>query len=183
MTAAPLNVQRLLRIATLSLGLLTGVLICLAYQPKLDSLQARLDDDQSELRSDDIAFSEMPRLRLEHAELAARYDRLLARAVAATFLHALAATVRRHSVTLLSTNVTQDSSAAAEGRTKTTLFEVSRVSLELRGSYPSLLAAIGDLSLGANIVGVQTPNLQRDGDEVLAFVPITLYEAASETLP
>jgi len=108
---------------------------------------------------------------------------LLARAVAATFLHALAATVRRHSVTLLSTNVTQDSSAAAEGRTKTTLFEVSRVSLELRGSYPSLLAAIGDLSLGANIVGVQTPNLQRDGDEVLAFVPITLYEAATETLP
>jgi len=175
MSARPSDGPRMLRTATLIFSLLAGAVVYFAYQPQIDVLASRLQDDESELRSGDIAFSELPRLRRERAALARRYDGAFAHAAEATFLRDLASTVRRHDVTLVSTSVVQDTTAGPNGSNKT-LLEATHATLELRGRYVDLLAAVADLSAGADMVGVEAPALHRDGSSIVASVPVTLYE-------
>ncbi len=194
MNAAPVDVTRLIRIATLLFTLLAGSLVYLAYEPRIGVLDARLDDAEAELRSDDIAFSETPRLRAERATLASRFDERFTRSGDAAFLRDLAADVRRHGVDVLSTTVTPDDSGTTIAPAKPSRalaydgpgmsgnddrrarFRRTHVSLELHGTYAHLLAAIADLSGGADIVNVDAPALRRDDDALTASVPVTLVE-------
>jgi hypothetical protein len=181
-TSAPIDGTRMLRATTLIVSLLSCTGIYCAYQPQIDALALRLQDDESELRSGDIAFSELPRLRVEQAVLARRYRGAFERAGEATFLRHLASTVRGHNVTLVSTSVAQDTTAGSNGSNRT-LFEATHATLELRGRYVDLLAAVADLSAGAEMVGVDTPALRRDGDAIVASVPVTLSEPQSGGAP
>jgi Tfp pilus assembly protein PilO len=182
MNATPIDVPRLIRIATLLFAILAGALVCFAYQPQVDGLQAKLDDAEAQLRSEDVAFAEVPRLRAERAELAQRYDALFEQNPEAVFLRELASTVQRHDVGLVATSVTADATSE-NGAAHPALFKQTGVSLELRGTYAHLLAAIGDLSRGSEIVGVDPPTLRRDRDAVVATVPITIYEPSKSGNP
>ncbi len=191
MTATPIDVSRLIRIATLLFTLLAGSLVYIAYEPRIGALDAQLDDAESELRSDDIAFSEIPRLRAERAQLASRYDELFTRSGDAAFLRDLAADVRRHGVDVVSTTVAPDDSntVATDGsitvapdsstsgvHDRRAHFRRAHVTLELHGSYAHLLATIADLSGRAVLVRVDAPALRRDGAAITASIPVTLVE-------
>ena len=90
----------------------------------------------------------------------------------------LSATARADNLVLLSTSVTRDSEAATNPLASA-LLAPTRVTVELRGPYRNVLAAIGSLSLGSEIVDVAAPSLRRDGDAVIASVPVTIYEPAA----
>jgi Tfp pilus assembly protein PilO len=185
MNAAPIDVPRLIRIATLLFSILAGTLVWSAYQPQVASLEARLNDDQMSLRSQEVAFAETPRLRAEREDLARHYGPLLAPNTEAVFLRELAATIRRHNVSLLSSSVTRDPPEPKERQSSSyaALFAQREVSIELRGAYRPLLATIGDLSHGSEIVRVDPPELRRDGEAVVATIPVTIYEPVAEHVP
>lgn len=171
-----IDIARAIRIATFLGAALAGAIVYFAYEPQAAAAQQRIDDAQARLRSDEVAFSEVPHLRLERAELERRYSQLFGQNAEAVFLRELAATVRRHNVKLVTTSVSQDNSDAPPAVARPASFSVSRVNLELRGSYRDLLAAIGDLSLGSAIIAVEPPSMRRDGDTIAATVRAVIYE-------
>ncbi|MBC5800200.1 MAG: hypothetical protein GIX03_07910 [Candidatus Eremiobacteraeota bacterium] len=176
------NVPRLTAIATLLLCVLGASLVYFAFNPQVEALQSRLDDEQATLRSEEVAFAEIPHVRLERDQLARRYDRLLAENPEAVFLSDLDATMHRHNVRLSATTIIHDATPTTqtpEPQGQPSLFTPTRVRLELRGTYAHLLAAIGDVSLGAEIVRVEAPSLQRSGNELTASVPVTIFEPAA----
>ncbi len=172
-----IDIGRALRIATFLCAALAGAFVYFAYEPQAAAAQQRVDDAQARLRSDEVAFSEMPHLRLERAELEHRYAQLFEQNAEAVFLRELASTVRRHGVMLATTSVSQDLDAPPTVA-KPALFSANRVSLELRGTYRDLLGAIGDLSLGSEIVAVEPPSMRRDGSTIAATVRAVIYEPA-----
>jgi hypothetical protein len=176
------NVPRLIRIATLSFALLGGALVYFTFAPAVDGLQQRIDDAQETLRSGDVAFSEISHVRTERDELARRYARLFSQNPEAVFLRELSATVRARRVTLLSTSVSRDPSGVRAEATHGALLAPTLLQIELRGRYAPVLAAIGDLSLGSEIVDVQAPSLRRDGDAVIASIPVTIYEPGAQSV-
>jgi len=180
-SAARVDIPRLIRIVTLLVAVAAAAAVYLTYQPQIEALQQRIDDNNNELRSDDVVFSGAAALRGERAQLAARYAALLAQDAQAVFVRELATIVARNGVRLVSTNVTPDD--ATEARGAGTPFTKTRVSLELRGPYRRLLATIADLSLGSEIVEVRAPSLAREGPGVLAKVPVTIYEPLHLTAP
>lgn len=173
--SSAIDVPRLIRIATLLFALLAGTLVYLTFAPVVDGLRQRIDDAQATLRSDEVAFSEVAHVRAEREDLARRYARLFAQNPEAVFLRELSANARDKHVTLLSTSVTRDN-LPANAPGSSTLLAPTHVALELRGSYRNVLAAIGDLSLGSEIVDVAAPSLRRDNDAVIASIPVTIYE-------
>ena len=170
-----IDVTRLIRIGALALTILAVVLVYFTYTPTIDALHARIDDGQNELRSDEIALSQVPALRAERTTLGERYASLFAQNPEAVFVRELATTVHRHHVALLSTSVVQDS-ASAPSDGPTLPFVRTRVSIEMRGTYRALLVTISDLSTGSEIVEVLEPSLHRDGAAVIASVPAIIYE-------
>ncbi len=172
--ASAMDVPRLIRIATLLFALLAGTLVYLAFYPVVDGLEQRVDDAQATLRSDDVAAYEIPRVQLERDDLARRYEHLFAANPEAVFLRELSRSARSRHVTVLSTSVTHDTSGSSPG--PSALLAPVRVTIELRGTYRDLLAAVGDLSLGSEIVDVDAPSLRRDDDAVIASIPVTIYE-------
>ncbi len=175
MTQPRIDISRLIRIAALALTVLAVALVYANYTPQIDALQARIDDGRNELRSDDEAFAEATALRGERARLAQRYASLFAANPEAVFVRELATTVHRHHVQLVDTNVTQDAESTDAGATGVP-FSRARVSIGLRGTYRTLLGTIADLSTGSEIVEVREPNLRRDGDAIVATVPLVIYE-------
>lgn len=170
------NIPRLIRIATLLFAVFAGALVFLTYQPQVDALQQRLEDDTSTLRSDETVFHTMPQLRADRAELGHQYATLFAQNPEAVFLRDLSAATQRHGVTLVSTSVSHVETSDTTPRSS--LFAQAHVDVEMRGSYAHLLAAIGDLSVGSEIVRVDAPTMRRDGDEVAATAPVTIFEPA-----
>jgi hypothetical protein len=184
MNAHPIDVPRLIRIATLLFAVLAGCLVYFAYEPFVDGAQTKLEDGQAELRSEDVAFAEIPRLRAERIALARRYDPIFALNAQASFLRELAQTVRRHNVTLVSTSVEPDASPLKDpATTLPALLRQRQVSLELRGTYPHLLATVAEVSRGPGIVGAAEPTLRRAEGAIVATVPVTLYEPAQGAAP
>jgi hypothetical protein len=177
------DVPRLIRIATLLFALLGGSIVYFTFAPAVDALQQRIDDAQQTLRSDEIAFSEVPHVRTERDELARRYARLFAQNPEAVFLRELSATVRGRRVTLLSTSVSRDPSGARPEATHSALLAPTLLQIELRGRYAQVLAAIGDLSLGSEIVDVAQPSLRSDGDAIIASIPVTIFEPGAQNVP
>lgn len=177
MNATAIDVPRLIRIATVLFVLFAGCSVFFAYAPTIDALQAQLDVSETILRSDDVAFAEMPHVRMERDELAARYRDLFAQNPEAVFVRELGALVRRHGVALVSSVVARDARDARE-RSPTDIFTATHVDLEMQGAYPQLLAAIEDLSRGSEIVRVDAPTLKRDApaSPVDATIPVTIFE-------
>jgi hypothetical protein len=184
MNASAIDMPRLIRIATLLFAILAGSLAYLAYEPAVDALQTRLADTQAELRSEDVAFAEISRLRAERIALARRYDPIFAQNAQANFLRELSATVRRHDVALVSTSVAEDvNPATSPTPTLRALLRQTQASLELRGSYAHLLATVSDISRGSGIVGTGEPTLRRATGSIVATVPVTIYEPARGGTP
>lgn len=171
-----IDVPRLIRVATLLLALVAGTLVYFAFAPIASDLQRRIDDAQATLRSDEVAFAEIARVRAERDELAHRYSTLFSQNPEAVFLRELSAAVRAHGVTLVSTAVTRDANVSKAAVATTALLVPTRMQIELRGSYPRVLATIGDLSLGSEIVFVEAPSIRRDANDVVASIPLTVYE-------
>jgi Tfp pilus assembly protein PilO len=176
MTAA-IDVRRLIRIVTFLFSVVAAAIVYLSFAPQIDAASARIDAAQSQLDSDESSFSELGVLRNERDTLARRYAHLFAQNPEAVFLRGLASDVARHGVTLVATTETRDTTPqpandpdAGSGSEKTLL------SVEMRGPYRNLLAAIGELSLGPEIVRVDMPTLRRDGGDVTALVPVTIFE-------
>ncbi len=175
------NVPRLIAIVTLLLCVLGASLVYFAFDPQVEALRMRLDDEQATLRSEEVAFAEIPHVRFERDQLARRYDGLLAENPEAVFLSDLDAVTRRHDLHLTATTINHDPATAGQAsdpRVEHSLFIQTQVRLELRGTYRHLLAAIGDLSLGSEIVRVDAPSLQRSDGELAASIPVTIFEPA-----
>ncbi len=170
------DVPRLIAISTLSFCVLAGSLVYFAFEPRVAQLQSALDDAQATLRSDDVAFAEMPHVRYERNTLARQYDRLLTDNPEAVFLRDLDATTRRHGIRLVSTSIAHDAATRARAPGARSLLVAVEVRLVLAGTYSRLLAAIGDLSQGSEIVRVDAPSLQRSDGAVSATVPVTIFE-------
>ncbi len=175
---APIDVRRLIRIATFLFCVVAAMLVYLSFAPQIDASGERIDAAQSQLNSDESSFSELGVLRSERDTLARRYARLFAQNPEAVFLRGLASDVARHGVTLVATTETRDTSsqAAANDPEAGSPGEKTLLSVEMRGHYRNLLAAIGELSLGPEIVRVDMPTLRRDGADVTALVPVTIFE-------
>ncbi len=170
------GLTRLIRTATLLFGILAGALVYATFEPRVDATQRQLDNDESMLRSDEVAFAEVPRLRSECDQLAKRYAELFSENPEALFLRELSAVARRHGVTIVSTSLASDQagSRSASG----TFFQRTPMQVELRGRYRNLLTAIADLSLGSAVIDVGNPSIRRDGGALLAAIPITIDEPA-----
>lgn len=169
------DITRLIRIGALALAMLAVALVYFAYTPTIDTLHARIDDGQNELRSDEIALSQVPMLRAERTKLGERYASLFAQNPEAVFVRELATTIHRHHVALLATSVAQDSATLASDGPAIPFIR-THVLIEMRGTYRALLATISDLSTGSEIVEVLEPSLRRDGAAVIASVPAVIYE-------
>lgn len=174
-----IDVPRLIRIATFLVSVAATAAVYLTYQPQIEAVQQRIDENNDELRSDDVAFHEANLLRGERATLSARYASLFAQDAQAVFVRELATTVRRHGVELVATNVAPDDPSDARGASA--LFSKTQLALELRGSYRRLLTTIADLSLGSEIVEVRASSLSREGTELVAKVPLAIYEPLRAT--
>jgi hypothetical protein len=176
---APVDVPRLIRIASVACAIFAGALVYVGFEPQLDALRAAADGVRSELRSDDIVFADEPRLREERDALRRRYANLFRKNPQAVFFSDLAVVVRRHRVELVSTNA---GGAPPDGGANPTTdpFARSIFTLELRGPYRRLLATIVDLSRGREIVRVEAPSFRRDGDSLVASVPVSIFEPAAD---
>lgn len=172
-SAARIDIPRLIRIATFLFAVAAGAGVYMTYQPQIEAMQQRIDDNNDELRSDDVAFNEAAVLRGERATLSARYASLFAQNPQAVFVRELATLVRRNGVRLTSTTVTPEDQSDPPA---SALFAKTRLALELRGSYRRLLTAIADLSMGSEIVEVRAPSLARESGSVVAKVPVVIYE-------
>jgi hypothetical protein len=174
---APIDVRRLIRIATFLFCVVAATLVYLSYAPQIDASGERIDAAESQLNSDESSFSELGVLHSERDMLSRRYARLFAQNPEAVFLRGLASDVARHGVTLVATTETRDASAQpANAPDAGPAAEKTQLAVEMRGHYRNLLAAIGELSLGPEIVRVDMPTLRRDGGDVTALVPVTIFE-------
>jgi hypothetical protein len=175
--ANPIDIPRLIRIATLLGAVLAGSLVYFAYLPRVEALRFRIEDAETSLRSAEIAASEMPRLRAERDILATRYARVLSQNADAVFLRELVAAARRGGTALVTTSLSRSANASQDGSHSGLLMQ-TRGTVELRGAYRNVLVVIAELSSGADIVAVDPPSVRRDGRSVVASVPVTIYEPA-----
>lgn len=174
-----IDVARLIRTATLLVGLACASAVYATFQPQIDFLQQRIDENNSQLRSDEVAQSTAGTLRRERSDLATRYATLVAQNPQAVFVRELAALVRRHAVALVSTTVA--AAAPNDAPEPGALFSKTRLSIVMSGPYRRLLAAVSDLSNGSEIVEVLPPSLARDGADVVATIPLDIYEPLRST--
>lgn len=178
--AASIDAPRTIRIATLLAALAAGVLVYLAYAPRIAAAERRLDDDVAQLASDEIAIGETAAMRASRDVLARRYAALFAKSPQAVFVRDLGKTALRSGVTIVGTTATHDPEADA-ARAPGSVLRGTTMTVELAGSYRGVLAAIADLSLGSEVVRVDAPTLRRRDGGVDATIPITLFEPAGGT--
>jgi Tfp pilus assembly protein PilO len=177
---SPIDVRKLIRIATVLLSIVATSFVYFSFAPDVDAATMRVDQAQLQLDSDTSTASHLGMLREERSALASRYAHLFAQNPEAVFLRGLAADVARHGIALVSTAETRDVPSAATAPASTTpANDRTQLVIELRGSYRQLLAAIGELSLGPEIVRVDAPTLKRDGGSVIATIPVTIFEPAA----
>jgi Tfp pilus assembly protein PilO len=173
----PIDVRKIIRIATVLACIVAASFVYFSFAPDVDAATLRVDQAQLQLDSDTSTLSHLGMLRDERAALANRYAHLFAQNPEAVFLRGLSADVVRHGIALVSTSEARDlSSGAASGANAAPSNDRTQLVIELRGSYRQLLAAIGELSLGPEIVRVDAPTLKRDGNDVIASVPVTIFE-------
>ena len=186
MTGA-VDVRRLIRIATVLFCVIAAFLVYFTFNPDVDAAALRVDQAELQLNSDRNTSFNLRALADARNTLSNRYAKLFAQNPEAVFIRGLAADVTRHGVTLVSTTDTkaetapngsvQPASASAQGDAAAApAGDRTVINVSLRGSYRSLLATIGELSLGPEIVRVDAPTLSRDKGTVDALVPVTIFE-------
>jgi hypothetical protein len=171
------SVVRLIRASAIACAIATAAVIYLSNEPRISTLSNRLEETNAVLRSDDIVLANIVRERARRDLLLRRYAPTLRRGVEATFVRDLDANARRHGADVISTSAERDSSggSAADGATGTRRIDLT---IELRGSYRNLLSTIANLSDGNQIVDVRSISLRRADTNLIARVPISLFEAA-----
>jgi len=171
------SVVRLIRASAIACAIATAAVIYLSNEPRISTLSNRLEETNVVLRSDDIVLANSGRARARLNLLRRRYDRMLRRGVEAAFIRDLDADVRRHGANVVSTTAERDGStgSAADGETAMRRIELT---IELSGSYRSLLGTIANLSDGRQIVDVRSISLRRADTSLIARVPISLFEAS-----
>jgi hypothetical protein len=102
---------------------------------------------------------------------------MLRRGVEAAFIRDLDANVRRHGADVMSTTAERDGSDGSAGDAETGMRRID-LTIELRGSYRSLLGLISDLSAGNQVVDVRSISLRRADTSLIARVPISVFEAS-----
>jgi Tfp pilus assembly protein PilO len=168
-----IDIPRLIRIVSVALAILAGALVFFHFEPQIDEANARVEDARSQLRSSEVLIAAVPRLRAERDRLRRRYEPVFEENPEAVFLRDLASVVRRHGDNVVSSSTGHTPS---DSRTASGLFDHVALTLELRGTYRGLLAAIVDLSRGNEIVSVAAPSFRRDGRTLVASVPIEIFE-------
>jgi Tfp pilus assembly protein PilO len=177
--SAQIDVRRLVRIVAVLSCIVAAFVVFFTFAPDVDAASLRLDQASLQLNSDSSAFYQLGLLRAQRDQLSKRYARLFEQNPEAVFLRSLASDVARHGLTLVSTAESQDTHGVPQpqGSTATEKFgDKTTLTIEMRGSYRNLLAAIGELSIGSEIVRVDSPTLRREGDAIDAVVPVSIYE-------
>jgi Tfp pilus assembly protein PilO len=177
MSRTTIDVSRIVRIVSVGLAILAGASVYVSYEPQVESLRTRVDEARADVRSGDIVLADRERLRTERAAFERRYARLFAQNPQAVFLRELSATAGRHGIDVVGS---ASGHARLDSRDETVgTFKRVALTLQLRGSYRNLLAAIAEISQGNEIVAVEVPSLQRDGDSIVASVPVAIFEPGS----
>ena len=184
-----IDARRLVRIATVLSCIVAGSCVYFALGPYVESASQRVDGAELQLDSDRTTAFNVRALAEERGVLVRRYARLFAQNPEAVFIRGLASDAARHGVTLLSTSESKSDSPTTIPNTSTSGpslvpgdaamsigAERTAISVSLRGRYRNLLATIGEMSLGPEIVRVDPPTLTRDRSEVTAIVPVTIFE-------
>jgi hypothetical protein len=169
------SVIRMIRASAAALAIACASLVYFSNEPKVSALSSRLAETSTVLRSDDIIFSTIGRLRAQRDFFRRRYARMLRRDVEGSFLRDLDANVRRHKTDVISTTAQRDTAEGFAGTTDTGLRHID-LTLELRGRYRNLLSTIANLSTGNQIVDVLSVSLRRTDSGLIARVPIRLFE-------
>lgn len=173
---ARINVPRLIRLTTIACALAACALVATGFRPRFDELRNVVTERERQLRADEVSFAELARLHRQRPELAARYAAAFRANAPAVFLRELAWILRRHGVTLTSTTVAPEPSRKVSAEGYRSAFVASQLNIELYGNYRSIVAAIGDLSSGTELVRVGSPSLHRAGALLEAIVPLSVYE-------
>lgn len=176
-SSTPIDVSRTMRLATLLLAVAAAAVVYVVDEPRVGALQERIDDAATALRSEEIAANEASRLRDERDVLASRYAPLFAQNAEALFLHDVLTLTRARHVRILATSL----GASEPERTSDgghVPFVKTHGTLELRGGYRNLLQVVAELSTGFAIVAVETPAFRRDGEAVVATIPVTILAPA-----
>jgi hypothetical protein len=166
---------RFARLAMLATAVVVVAVTYASFEPRIDALYVRVENDELELRSDAIALSELSRLEVERRRLARRYALRFSRNAEAVFLSELDVDARRHGVAILSSSLGATNGSAPTSP-ETAKMHHEALALELSGTYRGLLTTIADLSRGSQIVDVGNPSLRLDHNRVVADVPVLIAD-------
>ncbi len=171
------SIVRLIRTSAVACAIATAAVIYLSNESKISALSNRLEEANAVLRSDDIALASIGRVRSQRDLLRRRYAPMLRRGVEAAFIRDLDTNVRRHGAEVMSTTSQRD---GVDGSAELGETEMRRIDLtiELRGSYRNLLSTIAAISAGNQVVDVRSVSLRRADADIIARVPISLFEAS-----
>ncbi len=170
------SVIRMIRVSAVACAIVAAAVVYFSSEPKVATLSARLDETSAVLRSDDIVLSTIGRVRARRDLLQRRYARMLRRDAEASFLRDLDADVRRHGADVISTTAQRNDAGPADDASDTGLRRIA-FTIELRGSYLNLLDATANLSTGHQIVDVRSVSLRRSDNQLVARIPIVLFES------
>ena len=178
-----IDVRRLIRVATLALCVVVASVVYFTFAPDVDSASLRVEQALSQVQSDRSTAYRVDALRQARKTLSSRYARLFAQNPEAVFLGDLSTNVARHGLALVSVSEAHDpvGQIATAPPDPSTPSAGQRIALtvEMRGTYRNLLAAIEQLSFGPEIVRVDAPTLRRDGSDVAAMIPVTIFAPAT----
>lgn len=177
-----IDVKRLVRIVAVLACVLAGCVVYVTFDPDATAASARVDRAELQLDSDRTAAYDIRALRNERDSLANQYAKLFEQNPEAVFIRALAADAARHGVTLVSTSESKNQATLSAGPVQSGeqsgpfAARQASVIVSLRGTYRNLLATIGELSIGPEIVRVDPPTLVRERASITATIPVTLLE-------
>jgi hypothetical protein len=156
-------------------------LVLLRFEPRLAAAQRRLADATQILRSDEVAFANVPELERQRAELSRRFGAVASGNAEAGFLRDLARIAARYRVRVVSTAFAAqdpDGASAASAVHRPSLGE-RHATVALEGDYRGLLEATAALSRGSELVAVRAPSLGRESGALVARIPVSLYVPAA----
>lgn len=168
------SLTTLIRIAMVLASICGCALIAIDYEPRLEAARQRLASAQVTLRSTEVAIAAEPLVSNQLFHLKKRYAESLGDPESA-FLRWLVELQRRERVRLIAANaadVSDDFAAVPEVPGGT--FHSVRYTIEMTGSYRSLLLSVADLSSGPALVRVHVPSFVRSAGALTATVPLEL---------
>jgi hypothetical protein len=171
---------RLIKIASALVALASAALVFFATEPALGALEVQADEARATLRSDAVVLGSDGVLRAQRYHLKRRFAHLFQHDAEGVFLGDADGAASRHGTSIVSvTTATVDGRDTAAPRVVP--FGHADLTLQFRGAYGALLETIADVSRGREIVAVRSASIRREGDALIATVPVTLYDPAAST--